>query len=76
MVRREERCCAFLAFALAEGEDEVRLTITAPEQARKLADELFEQFVPASGARGGDDSGSRWRTARPKSAGLRLSSGG
>ena len=47
MVRKEEECCAFLAFELTEGEDEVRLTITAPERAREVADQLFEQFVPS-----------------------------
>jgi len=30
---------------MGEGLDEVRVTITAPEAARKAADELFEQFV-------------------------------
>jgi hypothetical protein len=47
MVRKEEECCPFLAFDLTEGEDEVRLTITAPEKAREVADGLFEQFVPS-----------------------------
>lgn len=71
MVRKEEECCAFLAFELTEGEDEVRLTITAPEKAREVADGLFEQFVPspvpsrsavvvpAAGACCDDDCGSR-----------------
>jgi hypothetical protein len=47
MVRKEEECCAFLAFELAEADGEVRLTITAPEKAREVADGLFEQFVPS-----------------------------
>ena len=46
MVRKEEECCAFLTFVLTEADDEVRLTITAPERAREVADGLFEQFVP------------------------------
>ncbi|HLZ39788.1 MAG TPA: hypothetical protein VKQ11_02440 [Candidatus Sulfotelmatobacter sp.] len=45
MVRKEQECCAFLAFETHEDPDEIRLTITAPEAARKAADELFEQFV-------------------------------
>lgn len=45
MVRKEQECCAFLTFAIGEGPDEIRLTITAPEAARKASDALFEQFV-------------------------------
>jgi hypothetical protein len=48
MVRREEECCAFLAFELTEASGEVGLTITAPQHAREAADVLFEQFVPSS----------------------------
>jgi hypothetical protein len=47
MVRKEQQCCAFLNFALSEIDDGLRLTITAPERARELADALFEQFLPA-----------------------------
>ena len=47
MIRKEEECCAFLSFELTETNDEVRLTITAPENAREVADGLFEQFVPS-----------------------------
>ncbi len=47
MVGKEQGCCAFLDFELAETDAGVRLTITAPERARDLADALFEQFVPA-----------------------------
>ncbi len=53
MVRNERACCSFLAFDLSEEPDEIRLTITAPETAREVADTLFEQFVasaPASSA--------------------------
>jgi hypothetical protein len=45
MVRKEKDCCGFLNFDLREVEQEVRLTITAPEEARDAADFLFEQFV-------------------------------
>jgi hypothetical protein len=45
MVRKERDCCGFLTFDLREVEQEVRLTITAPEEAREAADFLFEQFV-------------------------------
>jgi len=45
MVRKEKDCCGFLKFDLREVEQEVHLTITAPEEAREAADFLFEQFV-------------------------------
>jgi hypothetical protein len=44
MVRREQECCAFLAFDVREAPDAVHLTITAPAEAREAADLLFEQF--------------------------------
>jgi hypothetical protein len=47
MVRKERQCCAFLNFDLADIDEGVRLTITAPERAREVADALFEQFLPA-----------------------------
>ena len=47
MVRKEQTCCAFLDFELAESDTGVQLTITAPERARDVADAMFEQFVPA-----------------------------
>ncbi len=45
MVGKEQGCCAFLDFELADTDAGVRLTITAPERAREVADALFEQFV-------------------------------
>jgi hypothetical protein len=45
LVGKEQVCCAFLDFELAEFDEGVRLTITAPERARDVADALFEQFV-------------------------------
>ena len=47
MVAKEQACCAFLNFELSESGEDVRLTITAPERARDVADALFEQFVAA-----------------------------
>ena len=47
MVRKEQQCCAFLDFDLSDIDEGVRLTITAPERAREVADALFEQFLPA-----------------------------
>lgn len=49
LVRREQRCCAFLHFELAEGEREVRLTVTVPAEASAKADELLGYFEPLSG---------------------------
>jgi len=51
MVRKEQVCCAFLAFDVRPSEDEIRLTITAPESAREAADALFEQFLAGAPAR-------------------------
>jgi len=51
MVRKEQVCCAFLAFDVHETADEIRVTVTAPEDARDAAEALFEQFAAqASGA--------------------------
>jgi hypothetical protein len=44
MVRREQDCCSFLAFDIREDADAVRLSITAPEEAREAAELLFEPF--------------------------------
>lgn len=43
-VAREQECCAFLTFALTVESDCVRLSITAPEEARIAASAMFEQF--------------------------------
>lgn len=45
MVEQEEACCAFLSFQVDEQPDAVTLTIRAPEEAREIADALFDQFV-------------------------------
>jgi hypothetical protein len=45
LVRKEEQCCAFLRFELAEHNGDILLTITAPERARDAVDLLFAQFV-------------------------------
>lgn len=45
MVAGEQACCAFLAFAIDERADSVRVTITAPETAREAAESLFEPLA-------------------------------
>jgi hypothetical protein len=45
MVAGEQRCCAFLNFDVQEQPDSTVVTITAPENARDAADELFAQFI-------------------------------
>ena len=45
MVQQEEACCAFLSFQIHEQPDAVTLTIKATEEAREIADALFDQFV-------------------------------
>jgi hypothetical protein len=47
MVASEQHCCAFLKFEVRGQPDVVHVTITAPENARDAAEELFEQFVGA-----------------------------
>ena len=49
MVRKERECCPFLNFDLRDDKDEVRLTITAPEEAREAAAMLFDQFISTGG---------------------------
>jgi hypothetical protein len=46
MVQKEQACCGFLRFDLREDARGVHLTITAPEQAREAATELFWHFAP------------------------------
>ena len=41
LVRREQECCPFFTFSLAEEGPEVVLEATAPPDARVLLDELF-----------------------------------
>ena len=50
LVRREQACCAFLTFELHEEPGEVRLDITAPEEAGVAVGALFDHFVGARGA--------------------------
>jgi hypothetical protein len=47
LVRREGECCGFLMFGIDEAADEIRLTITLPDRAGELADQLLEPFLPA-----------------------------
>ena len=47
MVASEQHCCGFLTFDVEEQSDVVRVTITAPDNARDAADELFGQFTAA-----------------------------
>ena len=46
MVSKEQDCCGFLSFEVTESEEDLYVTITAPERARDVADGLFEQLVP------------------------------
>jgi len=45
MVIGEQHCCAFLGFEVREQADAVHVRITAPENARDAADELFAHFI-------------------------------
>lgn len=46
MVGKEQACCAFLRFDLREDARGVHLSITAPEEAREAANDLFAHFAP------------------------------
>ena len=48
MVRNEQACCGFLSFEVREGDDQIHLTLTAPEEARGAAEAMFDQFVAAA----------------------------
>ena len=50
LMENEQLCCAFLRFDIDLEDDLVRLTITAPENARTAADTIFDQFVQGAGA--------------------------
>src|SRR3977135_295633 len=56
MVRKEQTCCSFLTFDLHEDPQEIKLIITAPEEARGAVDMLFELIVaaPSQVARDGE----------------------
>jgi hypothetical protein len=44
-VEREQACCPFLSFEIADDHGAMRLTIVAPEEAREAADAVFAPFV-------------------------------
>lgn len=53
MIRREQKCCAFLRFELQEDETTLTLVITAPEETKDSLDTLFDPFLR------GEDAGDR-----------------
>jgi hypothetical protein len=46
LVEKEQACCAFLSFDLRTDAHAVCLTVTAPEEAKDVADLLFAEFAP------------------------------
>lgn len=49
IVRQERQCCAFLDFDLSDqGDDGIKLTITAPSNAPEALDDTFAQLTPAT----------------------------
>jgi hypothetical protein len=50
LVRQEGECCAFLGFAVDESPDQVSVTITVPERAGGIADDLLAPFLPSGRA--------------------------
>ena len=47
IVEAESRCCAFMGFELRERADEIVLTISAPEGAEPVLDDLVAAFSSA-----------------------------
>lgn len=45
MVRGEQECCGFLSFQVSESGDNVRVAISASEDAREAAEMIFDQFL-------------------------------
>lgn len=45
MVAKERECCAFLTFEMQESGEEIRLLITAPDQAGDAVPALFAPFT-------------------------------
>lgn len=50
IVAAEAKCCSFLDLALTDNEDELVLSIAAPQDAQVLADELAGAFAGAKTA--------------------------
>jgi hypothetical protein len=57
LVRQEAECCAFLGFAVDESSDQVSVTITVPERAGGIADDLLAPFLPSGSAEGEQQAG-------------------
>ena len=53
MVAAERECCAFIDFDVRESTDTIAVTMTLPETATAVADEVFAQFAPAATGLGG-----------------------
>jgi hypothetical protein len=55
IVAAEARCCPSLEIELAEGSDELVLTLAAPEEGKSIAEELAVAFGPTRDRAGGGD---------------------
>jgi hypothetical protein len=51
LVRQEAACCAFLGFAVDESPDQVSVTITVPERAGGIADDVLAPFLSSGSAK-------------------------
>ena len=45
LVEREQACCPFLSFSIQSNMQRVTLSITAPEEARDVAGDIFRAFI-------------------------------
>lgn len=45
LAARERACCPFLSFDILSDADGVKLCITAPEEAREIAENVFDPFA-------------------------------
>lgn len=59
MVERERACCPFLVFDVNAGDRVVTLSITAPEEAREAADDVFQPFLGGASKAGCSCCGAR-----------------
>lgn len=47
LIRQESACCGFLTFVVDESSDGLLVTITVPERARDIVDDVLAPFLPA-----------------------------
>jgi hypothetical protein len=59
VVAAEARCCSFLDLSLEEQKNQLVLSLSAPEDGQRVADELAAAFAASAGGQKGSDRGPR-----------------